>query len=254
VIAPFAKAGFNPDEPRIPAGEPGGGEWTTGGPASGTEGSDTAGINGETPERLAAFQTPPTAGAGNGGSADDAARLQAHLIQAGYQLPPGMWLLVRQLYQWFMAHGGDISALTQYLEDYGLRLNELPAIIQSLFDGPKPLAQLQTNKPPAGFDDANELKAYPGAPPPGYEWHDIIEQNGQTQPDLTGPDGIRDWIQNTNNVVMIPVIKHYCINSYMSRFAPPKSGITFRSTVKTYDAAGQYRIGLNLLRLCGVIE
>jgi hypothetical protein len=27
----LAKAGFNPDEPRIPAGEPDGGEWTTGG-------------------------------------------------------------------------------------------------------------------------------------------------------------------------------------------------------------------------------
>jgi hypothetical protein len=28
--APFIKANFNPDEPRIPAGQPGGGEWTTG--------------------------------------------------------------------------------------------------------------------------------------------------------------------------------------------------------------------------------
>lgn len=30
VIATLAKTGFNPDEPRIPAGEAGGGEWTTG--------------------------------------------------------------------------------------------------------------------------------------------------------------------------------------------------------------------------------
>jgi hypothetical protein len=29
--APLIKAGFNPDEPRVPAGEPGGGEWTTDG-------------------------------------------------------------------------------------------------------------------------------------------------------------------------------------------------------------------------------
>jgi hypothetical protein len=28
--APFIKANYNPDEPRIPAGQPGGGEWTTG--------------------------------------------------------------------------------------------------------------------------------------------------------------------------------------------------------------------------------
>jgi hypothetical protein len=33
--APFLKANFNPDEPRIPAGQPGGGEWTTEGNGSG---------------------------------------------------------------------------------------------------------------------------------------------------------------------------------------------------------------------------
>jgi hypothetical protein len=31
--APLIKANFNPDEPRVPAGQPGGGEWTTGGGA-----------------------------------------------------------------------------------------------------------------------------------------------------------------------------------------------------------------------------
>lgn len=35
LAAPFIKANFNPDEPRIPAGEPGGGEWTTTGDAGG---------------------------------------------------------------------------------------------------------------------------------------------------------------------------------------------------------------------------
>lgn len=43
-IPSLTKAGFNPDEPRIPTGEPGGGEWTTGGYAPGVnDGSaDTA--------------------------------------------------------------------------------------------------------------------------------------------------------------------------------------------------------------------
>lgn len=31
LAAPFIKANFNPDEPRLPAGQPGGGEWTDGG-------------------------------------------------------------------------------------------------------------------------------------------------------------------------------------------------------------------------------
>src|SRR5580704_4894814 len=29
--SPFAKVGFDPDEPRVPKGDPHGGEWTTGG-------------------------------------------------------------------------------------------------------------------------------------------------------------------------------------------------------------------------------
>lgn len=33
-VGPLRKAGFNPDEPRIPAGQPGGGEWTTAGDAA----------------------------------------------------------------------------------------------------------------------------------------------------------------------------------------------------------------------------
>jgi hypothetical protein len=39
-LAPLAKANFNPDEPRIPAGEPGGGEWTTGGEAEAAPASE----------------------------------------------------------------------------------------------------------------------------------------------------------------------------------------------------------------------
>jgi hypothetical protein len=37
-VAPSLKANFNPDEPRIPAGQPGGGEWTDG--SGGGEGSE----------------------------------------------------------------------------------------------------------------------------------------------------------------------------------------------------------------------
>jgi len=40
--APFIKANFNPDEPRIPRGQPGAGEWTTGDGSSGVSGPDAA--------------------------------------------------------------------------------------------------------------------------------------------------------------------------------------------------------------------
>lgn len=51
---------------------------------------------------------------------------------------------------------------------------------------------------------------------PGYEWHHIIEQTGQTRPDLTSEEGIRTWIQNTNNMVQVPVLKHFCVSGLMN--------------------------------------
>jgi hypothetical protein len=264
-IAKLTKAGFNPDEPRIPAGEPGGGEWTDGADTGVTVPDAEPRTNetgSSTPAVEARLQTdrPDTGTAAVGadrwtdGADAGTVGLEAHLIEAGYQLPPGMWTVVRELYREFMAHGGDMSYLIKYLADHGLQLEELPSVIRSLFDGPKPLAELQTDKPPAGFDKESQLKAYLGDPPPGYEWHHIIEQNGQTRPDLTSPEGVQTWIQNTDNVVLAPVIKHYCINSLMSRYTPPQSGIRFRDTVKTLNGSDQRGIGLNLLRVCGVIK
>ena len=128
-----------------------------------------------------------------------------------------MWRAVRELYRLFMQNGGDMAALEAYLDDRGLQLDELPDVIRSMFDGPRPLDQLQTGKPPRGFYTEAALKAYLGPPPPGYEWHHLIEQNGQFRPDLTSIEGIYMWIQNTDNMVLVPVIKHYCISVLLSR-------------------------------------
>lgn len=59
------KAGFNPDEPRIPKGQLHGGEWTTGGAQSETEASETssgdaAPIDDQSSATIAADQLGPT--------------------------------------------------------------------------------------------------------------------------------------------------------------------------------------------------
>jgi hypothetical protein len=97
-----------------------------------------------------------------------------------------------------------------------LKLAEPTDALRSVFDPPKPLNELQTKLPPAGFATQAQLLSYLGPPPPGYEWHHIIEQNGQFRPDLTSPEGIATWIQNTDNMVLVSVIKHYCVSGLMS--------------------------------------
>jgi hypothetical protein len=265
-IAPLAKAGFDPDEPRLPAGQPGGGEWTAGGDAGAAridavalDTSDHGTLPVAADAHIAPVEDTAMPGQGSGEPEGDSPTaterdLERKLIEAGYRLPLWAWAVVRALYRLFMEHGGDISVLLTYLEDRGLRLDELPAVIKSLFDPPRPLIELQTDKPPRGFDTANQLKAYLGDPPPGYEWHHIIEQNGQIRDDLITPEGIRTWIQNTDNMIMIPVIKHYCINGIMSSTFPRGSGIILRNTVRNMEPKDQHQMGIILLMLCRVIK
>jgi len=208
--AALIKANFDPAQPRIPAGSPDGGEWTGGGDASG---------------------------------------LQAHLLDAGYNIGPEMWRIARDVYRLFMSSGGDIAALRDYLADRGLQIRELPDVIRSLFDPPKPLNELRTTKPPMGFATEADLRAYLGPAPPGYEWHHLIEQKGQFRPDLTSPEGIRTWIQHTDNMVPVPVIKHYCISGIMSR---TREGIRFRDVVKAHSPQAQRAFGRALLSVCKV--
>jgi hypothetical protein len=163
-----------------------------------------------------------------------------------------MWQVLRALYRLYIAPGSTLASLQAYLAERGINFDELPSVIKSLFDSPKPLDEMQTNERPAGFDAEAELRKYLGYPTPGYEWHHIIEQNGQFRPDLTSPEGIRTWIQNTANMVMTPVIKHYCINGIMSRNRGGK--LTVRGALKFHEPAFQWDVGLGLLKFCGIIQ
>ena len=48
-VAAFARANFNPDEPRVPSGNPGGGQWTTGGGTTSTDGNTDSSTGGVVP-------------------------------------------------------------------------------------------------------------------------------------------------------------------------------------------------------------
>lgn len=192
-IANLIKANFNPDEPRVPAGSPEGGQWTTDGdagvdlltrprkdrevdgagvaPTSDGDG-DAAVATGPEPQLIDAAYT---VGGGESG-------LRVHLTEAGYTLSSEMWRTVRDLYRLFMAPGSNMAALRDYLWDRGLSLDELPDAIRSLFDAPRPLEELQSTNPPMGFHTEAELRAYLGPPRPGYEWHHLIEQTGSSAP------------------------------------------------------------------------
>jgi hypothetical protein len=142
----------------------------------------------------------------------------------------------------------DVARLKQLLEN---GVKDLPAEALSALDPPKPLSALMTKKPPMGFDTPQQLSAYLGDPPPGYQWHHIVGQ-AQTRPELTTPTASRTIINHTNNMVLIPTIRHYLITGIMNM--GNESGRRVGDGVRDLPAYVQRQIGLHLLRVTGVLQ
>lgn len=172
------------------------------------------------------------------------------LREVAYRYPPEVREMAKRLLDILKELPGNIEALREALQEADPK--DLPAIIKSAFDPPKPLEVLQTDKPPRGFETEAALKAYLGPAPPGYEWYHIIEQS-QVRPDLTSPEGQRQWIQHTDNMVLIPTLRHYVITGEMNSLERD-TGLRFRDIVRAHSPQAQRQIGLGLLREKGVLQ
>ncbi|HLI11305.1 MAG TPA: hypothetical protein VKY65_06865 [Alphaproteobacteria bacterium] len=213
-------AKYSPSQTRIPKGQAGGGRWTR-------DGEDDA----------------------DGTAHRDA---NALLQDIAYTLPPKEAELAKKLFALLKESPIDLAALWDALKAERLDFDNLHAVLKSAFDPPRTLAELQTARPPQGFTSWAALQDYLEPAPPGYEWHHIIEQ-AQTRPDLTSSEGRRKWIQNTENVVLIPVLKHMLISGYMSSVIT-KNGLRYRDAIRLHDPDIQREIGLGLLRRFGVLK
>ena len=196
------KAGFNPDEPRVPAGNPDGGQWTTGdnGAASTTSESsgpvlsDAASDSNWIPGAQYAANDRSSNGGNQGAPlgqppavpAEQPASNQAinaFLKAAAYFLagallaaePVGDFILALEAADW-------LSSYLPYVHSY--------------LDPPKTL---------------EELREAALNPRTGYNVHHIVEQTPAAQ------DGF-SWtmIDGPDNLVLIPTLKHWQINGWYS--------------------------------------
>jgi len=92
--------------------------------------------------------------------------------------------------------------------------------------------------------------AYLGPAPPGYQWHHIVSDK-QISPELTSAYGVSAYIHNTNNMVLIPTIKHYLITGYLNS-ADKKNGGRVLDTLVREPLGIQRFVGLHLLHQFGV--
>lgn len=151
------KAGFNPDQPRVPAGNPDGGQWTgSDGSASGRQ----PGIGDNGGPKLDPEEPPK-----------QPPKEKASPIKAGKAI-------AKRVVQQLLRHAGPIGALLTAIE-LAENYSQIPSIT-SYQDAPKTLTELQQN--------AGKRRS-------GYEDHHIVEQGagrheGFSRSQIDGADNV----------------------------------------------------------------
>jgi len=231
----LCKAGFDPDEPRVSAGNPAGGQWTTEGGTGSS--ADPRIVSDATPDnnwrsgaRYAA-NDPPGIGYNQGPPLEEPPEIppdlpatkkaiNAFLKAAAYWLadaalagePIGDFLLALQAAEW---------------------LYEFRPYIDAYLDPPKTLEELQQ-------DALN--------PQVGYNIHHIVEQKS------AGQDGF-PWsmIDAPENRVRIPTLVHWEINAWYSIPNERFGGLSPRDYLRGKSWGERMRVGEDALVMFGVL-
>jgi hypothetical protein len=233
-ISWLLKAGFDPSQPRAPAGSPDGGRWTsTGGSTSPNSTNEIA-----------------DAPSGSGGPLKITIRPRAHREgEKPPELPPAIPMarpasrrlenrVARQAVGWLARAAlrgamGPVGTVMTVIETATWLHEHLPNM-QSYLDPPKTLRELQ--------DAALNPKK-------GYDIHHIVEQGSAER------DGFpRSVIDASDNLVRIPRYKHWQINSWYETRNDKYGGLSPRTYLRGKGWDERQRVGFDALRRAKVLE
>ncbi|MGH6737333.1 MAG: hypothetical protein ACRECX_14845 [Methyloceanibacter sp.] len=223
------KASFDPNQPRVPAGNPDGGQWTDGGgggggAVSGSAGSDTL--------------------AGGGGR-----DIQSHL-----DIPeerPASTPLRNAVFKLVAREVLDIILVRAQLR--GLVGAELRAAVYRALVGlevaswvvEEGLASIVSySDPPKTLEELRDAVSHPRA---GYEIHHIVEQNSEQL-------GENARINSRENLVRIPIFKHHQITGFFERENRAYGKKSLREGLKDQDWETRYQEGIDALIQFGVLK
>lgn len=232
----LGKSGYDPHEPRVPAGNPDGGQWTNGGSNSFSNDrgivSDRAPDRGTRSDYQYAANSPPGIGHNQGPPLEDPPEIPP-------RPPAKIGTFIKAAAYWIA------SAIAQADKRVALFLAAILAAgwiagryykyITTYQDPPKTLEELQQNWGP------------------GYDQHHIVEQWSEK-------DGIpRSKIDSSENVVPIPTLKHWQINSWLGTPTPEFTDadgneMTPREYMKGKTWEERYQFDLGVLRRFGVLK
>jgi hypothetical protein len=218
---------YNPNQPRVPAGNSDGGQWTDG-TAAGGAGS------------LGLFQITPR------DNTIDGAQLAGDLPpdDGPPPIPPrkpetteGRMKFVRQAVRWLRVVGRLSPAADIFLGalDQAEGLKRLTNVIKT------------ANDPPGTLEELQERAQLPGEA--GYEDHHIVGQFAQNRQQFGDTR-----IDSPENKVRIPTLRHLEINGWYSRPNDRFGGLSPRDYLRGKNWDEQLSIGLEVLRDQGVLK
>jgi len=261
------EAKYSPSQPRVPAGNPRGGQWTD---HSGGQGT-VAGPSQDTDQSQDADLTPPMGNVDIGdvsgsselgdlfhikpdGTHRDGVQLAGDLPDDPAKTPPddpapkipqemprkggGRMDFVRDALEWIARNAvRRAAAVDTFFEglDQAKNIKALTDAIKSARDPAKTLEELQA---PIGSPSQG-----------GYEDHHIVGQHAQNRAQFGD-----DLIDSRENQVRIPVVKHIDISAWYSKGNDDYGGLSPRDYLRDKDWDEQMRVGLDRLHYYKVLK
>lgn len=220
-----SKAGFDPNQPRVPRGHSDGGQWTrTGGSDEGRVLSDATSDN---------FWKPGTRVAQNESGNE--------LPKVPEKRPPtakARNTIIKSVANWLamqaaMGTKKRIQAIAKVAQLAGWIDYARPYIV-AFGDPPKSLEELQQAV---------------SAPAKGYDIHHIVEKTSAAQ------DGFpRELIEASENRVRIPTLKHWVITAWYMTKNRKYGGLSPREYLRGKDWAERLKVGREALIKFGVLK
>lgn len=232
-----AKANFNPNEPRVPRGNPRGGKWTKEGGGSGASPGSGAGSKPHSPAspRPKRLDVRPRGIGDNGGPPlEEPPHIPA-------EPPPTRKLrnaVIKRVAKWFLK-----AAVKHAIPEIGLYLDAIEAA--SWIHDHYPYLQAALDEPKS----LDELRKAVSNPAAGYDVHHIVEQTPAEA------DGFpRSQIDGKDNLVRIPTLKHWEITGWYMIGNDAFGGLSPREYLRGKNWNERARVGEYSLRKFGVLK
>jgi hypothetical protein len=245
------EAKYSPSQPRVPAGNPRGGQWTDrsgGGEGTGTSlvqpmgNIDIGDVNGSS-ELGDLFQIKPddTRVDGVQLAANDSPDDPAPVRDPAPKIPPDRpetsaerTSYLRSAANWLARNAGLAGDIYTGAMNNVEWLRDYHDVVQASRDAPKSLEELQQ-----AVDD----------PKPGYDVHHIVEQTAAERYGFSQSD-----IEHPENLVRIPRLQHYQITGWYMQPNDKFDRVSPREYLQDKDWAERYRVGLEALKEFKVLK